>query len=252
MTLSLYNDWVEAEANIDIGGKMRNIKCPSKVVLGGVLGHLCPETSHVLMRHAERTKPIKYVVDVGANVGGTALLLNRAFPDARLLAIEPVEHNYKYLVHNTQGISNITTLKMAASDKCGSIKISMPTSDQRPDIHRRFGNSGLYTIYGKDSEHSEVVQADTLDNIVDGKVDFLKMDVEGAEALVFSGATRIMTEDRPVLMIELSNQNIEMSGHTLQEYQVYFKTIGYVSVGTYRGDEVLSPVELEHFMWVLP
>jgi hypothetical protein len=141
---------------------------------------------------------------------------------------------------------------MAVSDKRALIKISMPTSEQRPDIHRRFANSGLYSIFGEDSEHSEMVQADTLDNIVDGKVDFLKIDVEGAEALVFAGAARIMTEDRPVLVIELRGQNIEISGHTLQEFHAYFRGINYVIVGTYRGDTILCPAELKHFRWVMP
>ena len=250
--MTLYNNWIEADANIDIGGKMFNIKSPSKVALSGALGHLAPETSHLFMRLAEKVKPIKYVVDVGANLGATTLLFNRAFPDARILAIEPVELNYGYLLHNTQGVSNITPLRMAASDKRSLIKISMPTSEQRPDIHRRFGNSGLYSVFGKDEEHSEMVQADTLDNIVDGKVDFLKIDVEGAEALVLAGAKRIMTEDRPVLVIELRTRNIEMAGNTVYEYQAYFRTLGYILVGRYRGDDVLCPVELEHFRWVMP
>ena len=139
--MTLYNEWVEAEATIDIGDKMVNIKSPSKVALHGALGHLAPESNHLFMRLANKSKPIKYVVDVGANMGALTLLFNRAFPDARILAIEPVELNYKYLLHNTQDIPNITPLKMAASDKRSSIRMSMPTSDQRPDLHRRFGNS---------------------------------------------------------------------------------------------------------------
>ena len=250
--MTLYNKWIEAEANIDIGGKMVNIKSPSKVALSGALGHLAPETSHLFMRLAEKIKPIKYVVDVGANLGATTLLFNRAFPAAHILAIEPVELNYGYLLHNTKSVSNITPLKMAASDKRSLVKISMPTSDQRPDLHRRFGNSGLYSVFGKDEEHSETVQGDTLDNIVDGRVDFLKIDVEGAEALVLAGARRIMTEDRPVLMIELRTRNIEMAGHTVYEYQDYFRAMGYILVGRYRGDDVLCPVELDHFRWVMP
>ena len=250
--MTLHNEWAEAEANIEYGDKMFNIKCPSKVALHGALGHLAPETNHLFMRLAEKIKPIKYVVDVGANLGATVLLFNRAFPDARILAIEPVELNYKYLLHNTQDIPNIATLKMAASDKRSSIRMSMPTSDQRPDLHRRFGNSGLYSVYGKDVEHSEMVQADTLDNIADGRVDFLKIDVEGAEALVFAGAKRIMTKDRPVIAIELSTRNIEMAGHTVYDYQDYFKTLGYILVGRYRGDSIMVPVELKHFRWVMP
>ena len=250
--MTLYNEWVEAEANIDIGGKMFNIKSPSKVALHGAMGHLCPETNHLFMRHANKSKPIKYVVDVGANMGALTLLFNRAFPDARILALEPVELNYRYLLHNTKGITNVTALKMAASDKRRLMKLSMPTGDQRPDLHRRFGNSGLYSVYGKDDNHTETVQADTLDNIVTDKVDFLKIDVEGSESLVLAGAKRIMTEDRPLLLIELNTRNIEMAGHTFQEYTSYFDALNYAVVGSYRGDYVMCPAELNHFRWKMP
>jgi len=141
---------------------------------------------------------------------------------------------------------------MAVSDKRSSIKLSMPTQSQRPDLHRRFGNSGLYSVFGDDDEHSETVQANALDNIVSDKVDFLKIDVEGSESLVLAGAKRIMAEDRPIMMIELNGHNIEMAGHTFQEYTSFFDALDYVAVGSYRGDYVMCPAELEHFRWVMP
>ena len=241
--MQLYNEWLPAEATIDIDGKMVNIRCPSKIALFGALGHLCTETNHLFLRNVGKARPIDYVVDVGANVGATALLFQRAFPDARILAIEPASVNYDCLLHNIKDFSQIVPLKMAAFDKRAEIRLSMPTLAQRPDLMARFGNAGLFSVYGEDTKHSEKVCADKLDDIVDGRVDFLKIDVEGAEALVLSGANRIMTEDRPVVVIEVRESNLSMSGHTIQEYRNHFSSLSYSVVGDYRGDVVLCPKE---------
>jgi FkbM family methyltransferase len=243
MPNKLYNDWAEAEATIDIAGKMVNLRFPSKIALAGALSHLGIETNYIFMRNACKSKPINYVVDVGASVGGTALLFAWAFPSARILAIEPMTINYNCLLHNIKDFPQITSLQMAAHSKRDEIRLSMPTPGQRPDIHARFANSGLFSIHGKDMEHSAVVQADVLDDIVDDKVDFLKIDVEGAEASVLAGATRIMAEDRPILMIELRKTNMKMAGKALQEYHAYFKAIEYKQVALYIGDVILVPSE---------
>ena len=250
--MTLYNDWKEAEATIEYGDRMITVRCPSKIALTGALSHLAPENNHLFLRNAERARPIKYIVDVGANVGATALILHRAFPDARVLAIEPMEINYKCLLYNIRDFPQITPLKMAVSNRREVLRISMPTLKQRPDLNARFGNAGLFSVYGKDMEHSEVVQADTLDNIVDGRVDFLKIDVEGSEGLVLAGANHIMLEDRPTVLIEMRDTNIAMSGHTIEEYNRYFKAIRYREVGGYVGDTVLCPSEHKEFEWEMP
>ena len=250
--MTLYNEWLPAEATIDIDGKMVDIRCPAKIALYGALGHLCTETNHLFLRNAAKARPINYVVDVGANVGATAILLHRAFPDARILAIEPMSINYDCLLHNIKDFPLIAPLKIAAFDKRAEIRLSMPTSVQRPDIGRRFGNAGLFSIYGEDMEHSEKALADKLDDIVDDRVDFLKIDVEGAEALVLAGANRIVAEDRPFIMIEARLSNISMAGRTLKEYKEYFTAIDYIMVGNYAGDALMCPKEHEDFKWEMP
>ena len=250
--MTLYNERPEAEVTLELMGKMINIRCPSKVQLFGAMGHLGSETNHLFMRNADKYKLIDYVVDVGANIGATALLFHRSWPSARVLAIEPVSANYDYLLHNIQHFPQITPAKMAAYDKRERIRVSMPTLAQRSDLHASFGNSGLFSIYGEDIDHSELVDADTLDNLVDGTVDFLKLDVEGAELIVVAGAKRIIAEDRPIIMMEVRVANMEMAGTSLEDTSNWFKTIGYKLVGKYRGDIILCPKELEPLVWEHP
>jgi len=248
--MSLYNEWLPAEATIEVAGELRNIRAPSKAGLVGGLGHLANDGTALFMGRANLVKPIKYVVDVGANIGATTLLFYSAFPDARLLAIEPIVVNYDCLLHNIKGLPGIMPLKMAAYDRAGSITMAMPTHRQRSDLDQKFGNSGLYSIFGEDHEHSETVDADLLDNIVAGKVDLLKIDVEGAEFHVLRGARRIVTEDRPILMVEHRGSAKEMAKTSNALARDWFKDIGYKLSGKYMGDYVLCPVELDDTEWI--
>ena len=243
--MTLYNEWLPAEATIDIMGELHTIHSPSKVGLFGAIGHLADASAAAFINSLGIDKPINYIVDVGANIGGTALLFHSAFPEARILAIEPMQVNYDCLTLNTMAFPQITPLKMAAHDKRCKIRIAMPTQEQRPDVQQSFGNSGLFSVYGQDAEHAETVAADMLDNIVDGTVDLLKIDVEGAELLVLAGAGRIVAEDRPIIIMELRPANIKMSGNTQEDVSGWAKKIGYKLVGKYIGDLVLFPREIK-------
>jgi FkbM family methyltransferase len=243
------NKWIPAEATIDVAGKLVNIKAPSKIQLRGGLNHLCHERLRGFLSGAQNIRDIKYIVDVGANIGATALALYNAFPKARILALEPVKLNWDCLVHNTKDIPTITARKIAAGRERGYVDLALPDRAQRPDIDSDLeGNSGLFSMFGKGTQ-SETVPIDTLDNIADSKVDILKIDVEGAEAEVLAGAKRIIMEDRPIIIIELRKTNITMGGHTTEEYEGYFNAIRYGKIGMYVGDHIFCPTELDHLPW---
>jgi FkbM family methyltransferase len=198
---------------------------------------------------AEKVKEINYIVDVGGNIGATALMFHAAFPNARILALEPMSMNWECLVYNTKDIPEITCRKTAVGSERGHISLSLPDDTQRPDIDSDLsGTSGLFSIFGKGTR-TETSTVDLLDNIVTAKVDILKIDVEGAEAEVLIGAKRIMREDRPIVFIELRKANVAMGGHTHKDYNNYFASIGYREVGKYLGDHILVPNEIDHMPW---
>lgn len=243
------SEWFPAEATIEIAGRLTNIKAPSKVQLRGGLNHLCHESLTSFVRGAETVKEINYVVDVGANMGATALMFHTAFPNARVLALEPMPMNWDCLIHNTKDFPAIECLKMAAGRERGYIDLALPDKEQRPDIDSDLeGNSGLFSMFGN-GPRRESVKANKLDDIVNGKVDLLKIDVEGAEAEVLAGATRIMDEDRPIMFIEIRQANMDMAGHTLDDFDQYFKWLKYKRLGDYLEDYIMCPFELDHRTW---
>src|SRR5262249_29386236 len=48
----------------------------------------------------------------------------------------------------------------------------------------------------------------TLDELVDGRMDFIKIDVEGMEMEALAGATRTIAAQRPVLYVEVVDQRV--------------------------------------------
>ena len=137
------------------------------------------------------------VEDVAAHIGKYSLRF--AKKAERVIAIEPNRETYGILVRNIEAddFHNISALILWVwkDDRIGFFS--------GPD-------SGQHSLK-RESHRSEIVRADTLDSIVLQsklvKVDWIKVDVEQAEAEVLEGAQRIMLEMRPKIIVEVWLQN---------------------------------------------
>ena len=70
-----------------------------------------------------------------------------------------------------------------------------------------------------------------LDDIIHERpVDFIKIDVEGAELLVFKGATSLLSnQKKPIIMSEINPQQLKnVSGIKPIEYVEYINSFGYI------------------------
>jgi FkbM family methyltransferase len=75
---------------------------------------------------------------------------------------------------------------------------------------------------------AQPVLVKTLDSCVPHRIDFIKIDVEGSELLVFRGAERILTTDRPVILVEINPANLlRTSGISATEFGEYVERLGY-------------------------
>jgi FkbM family methyltransferase len=161
------------------------------------------------------------VVDVGANLGYYSLLASRLVgPSGRVVALEPNSENCRLLLSSLRlnDITNVQLLPVAADRATGWAYYSTHVGS----------NGGL--VEGEDllSHPGNVVPTFTLDDLVDGPVGFLKMDVEGAEGRVVQGAARIIERDRPIVTTELKDEMLRrVSGTTVSEYLGSFEKLGY-------------------------
>jgi FkbM family methyltransferase len=144
-------------------------------------------------------------VDVGAYMGlYTVYACRRA---RRVLAVEPNPMALAYLKANValNNCHNTIVVPKAASDKRGVVKLRIPRPARRGHIPT------TASIVWSFEETLEIdVETDTLDNIVDeaglDTVDFVKIDIEGAEGLVVKGAERTLRKSRTIL-IEIWPEN---------------------------------------------
>lgn len=120
------------------------------------------------------------VVDVGANIG---MFSNLAFERgaSKIFAFEPTDVAYTCLLHNKP--KNCETFKLAVSDKESVFNIVYPS------LMDPMG-AGIYKDKKEDSI-SDVVMSTSIDRLFEfglfEKIDFLKIDAEGAELSIING-----------------------------------------------------------------
>jgi FkbM family methyltransferase len=153
------------------------------------------------------------VIDVGANVGIYSLLLSRlAGPSGQVLAYEPYHWSAERLREMIRilGIRNITVSEAALSDHRARVELSLPRT--------KFGtiDDALVHVDASHATGSGHVDARLLDDEIERlgvkQVAFLKVDVEGFEFPVMSGARRLLVRDKPVILCELEPQWCERYG----------------------------------------
>jgi FkbM family methyltransferase len=168
-------------------------------------------------------RPGMTVVDVGANLGLYTLLASKLVgPAGRVVAIEPSSENCRLILLSvdTNRAENVELLPLALDRGRGWSNLS-----------GHFGsNGGLVSGDASSlaSGWSEIVPTFALDDLVQGPVDFLKIDVEGAEGRVVAGAQRILETLRPVVATELSLEMLpRVSGISGEDYLEGFEALGY-------------------------
>lgn len=117
---------------------------------------------------SENAEP-KYIIDCGANIGLSALYFNNKYPNSEIIAFEPHPDIFEILEKNTQNNKNIKCIQSAIWNKEGIIKFNSINSDAS-SITQNINNS-----------KSIEVKTEQLKKYLNKSVDFLKIDIEGAE-----------------------------------------------------------------------
>ena len=131
---------------------------------------------------------IRVIVDLGANIGLSALYFASRYPDAKILAVEPDRSNFVLLRRNTMQIAErCETLNAAIWGEDTELLVKTHTEDGR-----YLGGWGVQTIDEKTSAgmRAAKVEAVSMTSLKTrfrlDKIDILKVDIEGAEFELFS------------------------------------------------------------------
>lgn len=137
------------------------------------------------------------IVDAGAYVGVFTILASKfAGPDGQVLAFEPDSENYRHLMANIElnDARNVTAIPKGLWSGQAAVKFSN-THDPTSAIILPGQAAGAAV------EISAVALDDELERLGISKVDFIKMDIEGAELEAIKGCRRMLQEGHVKLAI---------------------------------------------------
>lgn len=144
----------------------------------------------------------KVILDVGANIGCTAILFGDMAEQVH--AFEPSPTTFRYLQENVQanGVDNVQLHNFGLGAEAAATTITFAPNNR---------SGGFVSDQTKaNADHlNEQIEIRTLDQVLDSMTlappDFIKIDVEGFEGHVLRGAAATLQRHRPVVVLELNH-----------------------------------------------
>jgi FkbM family methyltransferase len=191
---------------------------------------------------ARLVRPGDVVYDIGANIGLYSRFLVQEFGAGRVYAFEPMSENLPLLEENLRigrCSSQVTVLPFAVGNEDGTAAfevdvissatgaLAVVTGGQGSHAHRQYHVPAAV-------ESVEVRRLDTLireKNLAPPNV--IKIDIEGAEAMAIEGASQVLREHAPLLVIELHGAAVATKVLQLL-WQKDYHCYGYLNTETSR------------------
>ena len=149
--------------------------------------------------------PIKRFIDAGANAGFSSLYLNAHYPEAKFICLEPHAGNFAALSHHI--ITNIKDKLFLLLQKALWNKPAQLTGDNS----FRDGKDWSFSVKEASNANSDI-EGITMDMIMEendfNEIDFLKIDIEGAEAKLFNAKEQLLSwiDKVKIISIEIHDE----------------------------------------------
>jgi FkbM family methyltransferase len=194
-----------------------------------VFGDYEPATVSFIERAIE---PGHCVIDVGANVGFISLVCAKCTTASGVVhGFEPDPKNYSYYQQNIRlnTAVNIISHQKALSKEAGVLKLYHSKIDHNDGAHSLIYNERV--VSSDDYVEIQALRFDEFTQTVPvPKLDFVKIDVEGAELDVIEGMSERIKSDRPIMLIEVSAEYFNYRGMSILGFKDYMlKEFGMVS-----------------------
>ena len=172
---------------------------------------------HDILEHYFTPKEGDIFVDVGAHIGKyTIIASKRVGANGKVIAIEADPGNFDLLNRNIQlnNLSNVIALNYAVYSKEEIIKLYLPSAGGEEESSS-YTNTIMSDRAAKGEEKFVKVKANTLDYLLHSnmmkqeEVNWIKIDVEGAEYEVLKGAKDIISKSKDItLLMEIHNLSV--------------------------------------------
>ncbi|HEX2616129.1 MAG TPA: FkbM family methyltransferase [Flavobacteriales bacterium] len=185
-------------------------------------------------------QPEHTVIDIGGNIGIYAMQFAKLAYRGRVITFEPDPVNFARLQEHSamNQASNVTAVRMGIGAKAATHRLYqvVPT------------NSGMNRMITQGEVDPDVpfteIRVEPLDAAIAGmnvtRVDVLKMDVEGFEDEALRGAEATVRRYKPVLFVEVNDENLIDNGSSARTLIDRIRSWGY-RVYRVPGREPLLP-----------
>jgi len=159
-------------------------------------------------------------IDIGANIGMYSLLFLQLSSSSKVIAFEP-SSNFGFLNQNIpdEFKDRFHAVQIALGDKNGSVE---------EEIWESFGHNKVKDIF-----EFATLDAFLERNPVD-KIDIIKIDTDGFETQILTGAINSLMKYSPLLIIESDPD--PKSGQNSEKISITLKSLGYIFFGTLDGN----------------
>ncbi len=198
------------------------------------LGRRAPETEYVY-HLPQLVRAGDTCIDIGANLGYYARTISRlAGPAGRVYAVEPVAPIRKVLSRNLRRCGNTEILPFALGAAAGPVRMGNDSARENGyfGTGRNFVNEGGGR---SDVEFTAEMRRGSELFARLPRLDFIKCDIEGYEAVVMKEMRPLLERFRPTVLIETGGEN-------RPRIVRLFTRLGYAGYTLDRGREIpLSP-----------
>src|SRR5207248_1693356 len=137
-------------------------------------------------------------LDVGSHLGSMLVRFLALAPEGRHIAFEPTPVKARWL---RSKFPEVEIEEAAASDVSGAATLFM-----------RKRATGLNSLRPQSGARPLAVRTARVDDVVAGRISFMKIDVEGAELAVMRGAATTIDRYGPQLLFESTKENLSSFG----------------------------------------
>ena len=187
--------------------------------------HTVLEPRHYLAR---LLKPGDAYMDIGASYGDTIrIAVDAVGSQGKIYAFEPQTDVFQQLVQMIKrfGWDTVTPVQTLVGDHTGAcVMYKHPTNSRISSISPAWNNIQSTPISYPITKLDDWVAAHGVK-----RVDFIKIDVEGAELQVVRGAKTLLSTNRPTLLMEINNRKLRSDklGYTIDDLLSELRQVGY-------------------------
>jgi len=180
-------------------------------------------------------------VDIGANIGYYTLIFAKLVGDeGKVFAFEPDPTSFALLKKNVEinRYQNVILVQKAVSNETGKIRLYL--CDDNLADHRIYNSHD-----GRKSIEIEAIRLDDYFKGYTGKIDFIKMDIQGAEGDALQGMSLLLQKNKNLKMItEFEPVALKRFGMEPEEYLKLLVKHGFALYHINMQEKRIEPADI--------